>query len=246
MAACLKCGSVASNDQSLCVRCTRLSGSAVAADAASSSAMGPAMDAVSSEPTILVPRALASASPGPSQELGPDFDDYDPSLPPLELDLPDEPMTMIAPPAVRPAQVSPVTQPSRGAQLSQGSQSSQISRAPQVPPASNPPPAPTAQEPPRGPSPAELLADFGPRPSSVVGAPAYALRVVGRMVELRGELEDARRSSPKEVGLYRAALRAYDEQYLILGLTMVVGSVMLAGFLFLLPVMVRIWRAATE
>lgn len=72
------------------------------------------------------------------------------------------------------------------------------------------------------------FAGFGDPPSSLWGAPAYALRVIVRRRSLRGDLALARRRRSADVGLYEASLRSADDAAVRSGITLTVGLLVIA------------------
>lgn len=65
------------------------------------------------------------------------------------------------------------------------------------------------------------FAGFGDPPTSIFGAPSYALRVILRRRALRRDLERARRRKSADVGLYEASLRAADDGAIRSGLILI-------------------------
>jgi hypothetical protein len=97
-----------------------------------------------------------------------------------------------------------------------------------------PPPKPTA---------AAVIAKYPDAPSKITQAPMYAVRVVLRQLELRTDLESLRRRRSPDVPLYEAALRAYDTKTFRLGMAINCAALVVATFIFFLPVMIRFIRA---
>ena len=73
------------------------------------------------------------------------------------------------------------------------------------------------------------FAGFGLPPETIMGAPAYALRVLLRKRILRAGLVVARRQRSPDVDLYEAALRTADQDSYAKGLV----ALAVAGILFL-------------
>jgi hypothetical protein len=94
-----------------------------------------------------------------------------------------------------------------------------------------------------GRSAAEIVARYPPPPTAVWEAPAYACRVLWRQIELRQDLTSLRRRRSPDVPLYEAALRAHDPKAFALGLALSCACVVVASFVFFLPVLLRFLRA---
>lgn len=101
---------------------------------------------------------------------------------------------------------------------------------------------PTVAQPPAKPTPAAVIAGFPAPPSSLVGAPAYAVRVVLRQLELRTDLESLRRRRSPDVSLYEAALQAYEPRAFRLGMAITCVLLALLTIVFFMPVILRFAR----
>lgn len=97
-----------------------------------------------------------------------------------------------------------------------------------------PPPKPTA---------AAVIAKFPAPPTGIAHAPMYAARVVIRQLELRTDLESLRRRRSPDVPLYEAALKAYEPKTFRLGMAINIALLVVATFIFFLPVILRFMRA---
>jgi hypothetical protein len=102
-------------------------------------------------------------------------------------------------------------------------------------------PPPPAPEPPN--PAAAMVAKYPPPPRAVWEAPVYACKVLWRQFELRQDLESLRRRRSPDVPLYEAALRAYEKKSFNVGLALTIAAMVLATFIFFLPVIIRIIRA---
>jgi hypothetical protein len=95
---------------------------------------------------------------------------------------------------------------------------------------------------PAKPSAAAMIARYPSPPTSLLGAPMYAVRVALRQIELRTDLESLRRRRSPDVPLYEAALEAYEPKTFRLGMAMSCAALTLATFIFFLPVILRFAR----
>jgi hypothetical protein len=95
-----------------------------------------------------------------------------------------------------------------------------------------------------GPTPAEIVARYPSPPTTLWQAPLYACRVLHRQIELRQDLTSLRRRRSPDVPLYEAALRAHDARAFAVGLVLASAVIVIAGFVFFLPVILRFVRAA--
>lgn len=75
------------------------------------------------------------------------------------------------------------------------------------------------------------FAGFGDAPASLLGAPAYAVRVILRKRELRGDLARARVRRSQDVSLYEASMRTADDAAVRNGLVVMAVLLVLAGLL---------------
>lgn len=73
-------------------------------------------------------------------------------------------------------------------------------------------------------------------------APGYAIRVLWRQLELRQDLATLRKRRSPDVPLYESALGAHDPKTFALGLVMTCAGLVVASFVFFLPVILRILR----
>jgi hypothetical protein len=103
--------------------------------------------------------------------------------------------------------------------------------------------APPAPAPPQPPSPAALIARFPAPPAKVWETPGYAMRVLWRQFELRQDLESLRKKRSPDVRLYEEALKTHDPKTFAVGLAITCAGVVVASFLFFLPVILRFLRA---
>jgi hypothetical protein len=108
-------------------------------------------------------------------------------------------------------------------------------------PAAEPrPPAPPAPPPPPPkPTPAAIVAKYPPPPQKVWETPLYAWKVLYRQVELRQDLASLRKRRSPDVPLYEAALKAHDQKTFLLGLALTCAGIVVACFVFFLPVIIR-------
>jgi hypothetical protein len=128
--------------------------------------------------------------------------------------------------------VAPPPAPSSGRMMPQEEEVSEPE--PEAEPA--PPP-----EPPK-PNPAAAIAKYPPPPRAIWQAPVYACKVIWRQLELRQDLESLRRKRSPDVALYEAALKAYEKKSFNVGLAMTIAAMVLATFVFFLPVIIRFIR----
>ena len=73
------------------------------------------------------------------------------------------------------------------------------------------------------------FAGFGDSPAGLLGTPGYAVRVLLRKRELRGDLARARLRHSHDVGLYEASLRTSDDVAVRNGLVLMAMLLVLAG-----------------
>ncbi len=97
--------------------------------------------------------------------------------------------------------------------------------------------------PPRPQDPAALIARYPVPPEKVWEAPAYALKVLWRQLELRQDLATLRKRRSPDVRLYERALQTHDEKTFALGLAITCAGLAFATFVFFLPVILRFLRA---
>lgn len=90
---------------------------------------------------------------------------------------------------------------------------------------------------------AAVIARYPAPPEQILGAPRYAIRVLLRQLELRTELESLRRRRSPDVKLYEGALRAYEPRTFKLGVAINCAALVIATFIFFLPVIIRFMRA---
>ena len=70
------------------------------------------------------------------------------------------------------------------------------------------------------------------------------MKVLWRQFELHRDLASLRRRRSPDVPLYERALKAHDAKMFMLGLVLTCAGVMLASFIFFLPVILRLLRAS--
>lgn len=215
--------------------------------------------------------SVASHSGGPSAyaggglSLGDDDDPFAEDAPEgaLELDLP----LSYAANAPRPASAIPSGPPSSGARggfdltlppkLESAPRLSAPPSAPSLPASQGgaPPDAPPVSAPElefgaapawtRGPADpaAAMIARYPATPDKVWETPAYALKVLWRQLELRQDLVSLRRRRSPDAPLYERALRTHDAKTFALGLAITCAGLVVASFIFFLPVLLRFLRA---
>lgn len=110
-------------------------------------------------------------------------------------------------------------------------------------PAGSTPPSSVAAPAPRSADPAEMIARYPSAPAKITQAPAYAVRVFLRQLELRQDLASLRKRRSPDVGLYERALAVHDKKTFAIGMAMVVSAVAVATLLFFLPVILRFANA---
>ena len=113
------------------------------------------------------------------------------------------------------------------------------SSSPEIAPPSDPGPPP----PPPPPDPAAIVARYPPPPTKVWQSPHYALRVLWRQFELRQDLVSLRRRRSPDVPLYERALKVHDGKSFTVGLAITCAGLVIATFVFFLPVILRFLRA---
>ena len=93
------------------------------------------------------------------------------------------------------------------------------------------------------PTPAPVVAKYPDPPAKVWETPVYFIRVLLRQLELRQDLTALRRRRSPDVRLYEAALGAHDKKTYALGMAITIAGVIVAAFLFFLPVFKRfLWN----
>lgn len=102
--------------------------------------------------------------------------------------------------------------------------------------AAAPPPPPP---PPPKPTPAAIVAKYPLPPEKIWEAPLYAWKVVYRQLELRQDLASLRKRRSPDVPLYEAALKAHDRKTFALGVALTCAGLVVAGFVFCLPMIIR-------
>ena len=85
------------------------------------------------------------------------------------------------------------------------------------------------------------FANFGEAPTSLWGAPAYALRVRARKRILLRDLAVARQHRSHDVGLYEASLRTADDVAVRNGIIAMFALAMAATFILLALVYAILW-----
>lgn len=90
---------------------------------------------------------------------------------------------------------------------------------------------------------AAIIARYPAAPTRAWEAPAYAMTVLWRQFELRQDLATLQKRRSPDVALYERALKCHDSRSFALGLTLTCGSLALAAFVFILPVILRFFRA---
>lgn len=112
-------------------------------------------------------------------------------------------------------------------------------RLPDVPSEPQLPAAPASPRPPPKPTPAAMIAKYPLPPEKIWEAPIYAWKVLYRQLELRQDLASLRKRRSPDVPLYEAALKAHDQKTFLLGLALTCAGLVVAGFVFSLPVIIR-------
>lgn len=104
------------------------------------------------------------------------------------------------------------------------------------------PPVAMAAVLPAPPDPAAMIARYSVPPNQVWKSPLYALKVLWRQFELHQDLASLRKRRSPDVPLYERALKTYDQDAFTRGLTLTCIMLVIAGFIFFLPVILRFAR----